>query len=146
MRNFTLWATLTSCVGTPQNQSNLPADSGPTDQTVTIRFLRWVVEAECWGTVDLEKDATVWALWAQPTQECPRQEDSLPEHPYFNYGAVDGGCFSMQTGLQGEIEGWDHCAVDDPWILPCEESDVPDCCTLAGGVCFPDPYYPETGT
>lgn len=56
---------------------------------------------------------------------CPNSEDQSPEDPYFNYGAVDGGCYSMKTGLQGELRGWEECAVADPWILPCEESDVP---------------------
>jgi hypothetical protein len=110
-----------------------PAGGGdPTtvSETVPVLLAKWDVERECFAYVEIQRPADSWSAWTGWPAECGRYDDTANLLTYYNYGTADGDCISVEIGFFGETPGWEHCGVDDPWLLPCDESVVDVCCEV----------------
>jgi hypothetical protein len=122
-----LFLVVAACVEPPAGGGGSPTTP---PSTVPVKLNQWDTERKCFSWVEIERPAEFWGEWTGELHECGRYDDTTAITGYYTYGTADGDCISVEIGFFGETPGWEHCIVDDPWLLPCEESAVDVCCEV----------------
>jgi len=116
--------------GAPANTSGHTGYTGP---TVTVRYVAWEADRECFAIRDVERPEALWGTWV--ANECDILLDDYAEPVV--YWVTEGHCARFGQDLVT-----DDCAVSDPsWVQPCDASKHSCCTEDSRRLCSPDPYY-----
>ncbi|MBN2801426.1 MAG: hypothetical protein JXX28_19955 [Deltaproteobacteria bacterium] len=86
------------------------------DRTVSAQYWQWDDERACWERIDEEREARYWAA---THEEC----GDVTWHA----SDSNGHCLLFAQMCA------DGAPIDDPDVLSCGASTVPDCCTMGDG-------------
>ena len=128
-----MWSLLLACAGTtPAPTAASTGDTAP-PALVEIQLVAWDPVDACWASGRWSRPAELWSDWVEYCQE---NNENARQRPY---ATGDGWCvLEWAEGFTGD------CAVDDPWLQPCDA--VPGCCDApeyrGGPLCFPPKTVP----